>query len=219
MFYDLTPFTSLDYPGKLACIVWSAGCNMKCQYCYNYKMITESNNGKYEELKSFLIKRKGLLDGIVFSGGECTLNPNLEKMIDLAKELNYLIKVDTNGSNPKVLEKIINKIDYVAMDFKAPKYKYKEIVNLEAFDKFEECLNILLKSNVEFEIRTTLHNDLLTLEDLNNMYQYLIDKGYKNIYYIQKFQEVDNLNNLKDSIKEYDMETFIQNKNIKLRAF
>ena len=99
--YSLTPFTQLDYPDEMACIVWLAGCNMRCPYCYNPEIIFGNNNKPWSEIKSFLEKRQGLLDAVVFSGGECTLHPDLELFCADAKALGYKVKIDSNGSSPK----------------------------------------------------------------------------------------------------------------------
>ena len=121
--YNITPFTLLDYPDKSACIFWYAGCNMRCLYCYNPEIVLGKGTATFSEAISFLKSRQGLLDAVVFSGGECLIHKNILDQIKTVKELGFLIKIDTNGSNPNVLKQLIksNLIDYVALDFKGTK--------------------------------------------------------------------------------------------------
>ena len=130
--HSFTPFTLLDYPDKSACILWFAGCNMKCDYCYNPEIVFGKGTFYFSEIISFLKSRSNLLDAVVFSGGECLIHKDIITFIKLVKNLGFLIKVDTNGSQPKVLEKLIKEklIDYVALDFKGPKEKFFAITKL-----------------------------------------------------------------------------------------
>ncbi|MBZ7983826.1 anaerobic ribonucleoside-triphosphate reductase activating protein [Campylobacter sp. RM12647] len=206
MIYDITPFSVIDYPNYISCIVWIAGCNLRCKYCYNEHIINGFSNVSKNQLKSFLESRVGLVDGVVFSGGECTNSANLLDYIKLAKSLGYLIKIDSNGSNPNVIKNILENdlANYFAIDFKAPKEKLKALTGLDYFDKFDKTLDILLDFKAEFEIRTTWHFDLLSVDEVLKMNEYLRKKGYKNKYYLQKFLEVLNIANLKQSIKTID---------------
>ena len=127
--YNITPFTLLDYPDKSACIFWYAGCNMRCLYCYNPEIVLGKGTTTFSEAISFLKSRQGLLDAVVFSGGECLIHKNILDQIKTVKELGFLIKIDTNGSNPNVLKQLIerNLIDYVALDFKGTKNNFQQI--------------------------------------------------------------------------------------------
>ncbi len=199
--YSLTPFTLLDYPHKTACILWFAGCNMRCSYCYNPDIVLGKGTISAEQVFSFLEKRKGLLDGVVFSGGECTLHPTLIPMIREIKDMGFLIKIDTNGTNPKVLQKLIqeNLIDYVALDFKALPLSFEKITQLDSFYHFEESLQLLLESKIEFEVRTTIHSELFQTRTLQHMVNYLESQDYKGNYYLQHFKNnVATLGNLKN---------------------
>jgi len=124
--YSLTPFTTLDYPDKTACIAWFAGCNMRCAYCYNVPIVTGAGQISCAEFIKFLDKRKGKLSGVVFSGGECTLSPAFLPLASEVKSRGFSLKVDTNGSNLTAIEQAIslNLIDYIALDFKATKEKF-----------------------------------------------------------------------------------------------
>lgn len=202
--YNITPFTLLDYPNHSACIFWYAGCNMRCLYCYNPEIVLGKGMFSIDEAFSFLNSRKGLLDAVVFSGGECTLHKNFFEQVEAVKKLGFLVKIDTNGSNPEVLEQLINEkaIDYVALDFKAPKAKFDRITQSKVYASFEKTLEILLKHSISFEIRTTVHSELLTILDINEMITYLSQLGFQGNYYVQNFKNnVPTLGNLVSSFK------------------
>ena len=187
--YHITPFTLLDYPDKTACIIWFAGCNMRCKYCYNIDIVKGKGHFRYEDVLPFIESRKNLLDGVVLSGGECTMHADVIPFVEDIKKRNMLVKVDTNGSNPKVLEKLLsaNLVDYVALDFKALAKNFYHVTQSDLFTKFEKSLNILLSASIPFEVRTTFHSTLLELDELMSMVHYLGNKKYKGIYYIQHF--------------------------------
>ena len=107
--YSITPFTLLDYAHKSACILWFAGCNMRCLYCYNPEIVLGKGSISFEKALGFLRSRKILLDGVVFSGGECLLHKNIIELIAEVKKMGFLVKIDTNGSQPKVLKSLIEK--------------------------------------------------------------------------------------------------------------
>jgi pyruvate formate lyase activating enzyme len=199
--YSLTPFTLLDYPHKSACILWFAGCNMRCLYCYNPEIVLGKGSISIEKILSFLQTRKNLLDAVVFSGGECVLHKSIIPLIVEVKKMGFLVKIDTNGSSPEVMQQLIkqNQIDYIALDFKAPKSKFKAITHSDLFDSFEATLNLILKTNVPFEVRTTYHSELLSEDDIAEMVGFLESKNYIGNYYIQYFR--NNVETL--SILEY----------------
>ncbi len=192
--YDITPFTLLDYPNKAACILWFVGCNMRCQYCYNPDIVFGKGKIGIDQAEAFLKSRKGLLQAVVFSGGECTMHPDMMSLVKIAKSLGYLIKVDTNGARPKLIKSLIDNdlLDYVALDFKGLGQRFHEITVSGSFEAFEETLDILLNANIQFEVRTTAHSQLLSAADLQEMLKFLEDRGYRNNYYLQKA-----LNNVK----------------------
>ena len=192
--YDITPFTLLDYPNKAACILWFVGCNMRCQYCYNPDIVFGKGKIGIDQAEAFLKSRKGLLQAVVFSGGECTMHPDMMPLVKIAKSLGYLIKVDTNGARPKLIKSLIDNdlLDYLALDFKGLGQRFHEITVSGSFEAFEETLDILLNANIQFEVRTTAHSQLLSAADLQEMLKFLEDRGYRNNYYLQKA-----LNNVK----------------------
>lgn len=185
--YNITPFTLLDYPGKTAAIIWFAGCNMRCAYCYNPDIVLGKGTVSYEKALSFLESRKGLLQGVVLSGGECTLHKDLLWFATEIKKKDFLLKIDTNGSNPVLLKGLIEQglIDYVAIDFKAPESKYQSITQSSLYNAFIQSLDALQHSSVEFEVRTTVHSALLTQEDIEEMCAVLQTKNYHGNYYLQ----------------------------------
>jgi pyruvate formate lyase activating enzyme len=187
---NITPFTLLDYPNKSACILWYAGCNMRCLYCYNPEIVLGKGAITFSETISFLKKRKGLLDAVVFSGGECLIHKNIVEQIKEVKALGFLVKIDTNGSNSNVVKQLIhdNLIDYVALDFKALKPNYNAITKSNLFDEFENSFELLLASTIPFEVRTTYHSELISDVELNEMIHFLEYKEYKGNYYIQYFK-------------------------------
>jgi pyruvate formate lyase activating enzyme len=164
---------------------------MRCDYCYN-KDIVLAEDGSYNlhDVINFLKKRVGLLDGVVLSGGEAT-NHDLVELCKEIKELGYKIKLDTNGTNVKNLKQLceLNLIDYIALDYKAPSYKYKDITKSAKFNEFSLSLQYLISNNIDFEVRTTLHSDLLNEEDINFIIKELKSRGYSNSYYIQEFMD------------------------------
>lgn len=187
--YSITPFTLLDYPHKSACILWFAGCNMRCLYCYNPEIVLGKGTLSFEKVLSFLHTRKKLLDAVVFSGGECTLHKNIIPLIAAIKKMGFAVKLDTNGSKPHVLKQLIDKqlMNYVALDFKASQSNFNTITQSNLFLPFEKTLQILTESGLPFEVRTTVHSDLIDEKELRLMIHYLEQHKYKGNYYIQHF--------------------------------
>jgi pyruvate formate lyase activating enzyme len=204
--YAITPFTLLDYPDKTACIFWFAGCNMRCVYCYNPEIVFGKGKLSFSEALRFLESRRGLLDAVVLSGGECSLHKHLPEFITEIKRMGFLVKMDTNGSKPGLLRYLIQKhlLDYVALDFKAPKAKFKSITTSEFYLHFRESLRVLLSSGIAFEVRSTTHSQLLDQNDLEDMVELLNDEGYTGNYYLQNFRNgAETLVELEESQSNY----------------
>ena len=184
--------TLLDYPEKLACTIFTAGCNFRCPFCHNASLVLRA--GEVEEipekdLLSYLEKRGGLLDGVCITGGEPLLNPDIEDLIVKIRSYGLLVKLDTNGAFPDRLESLLDKglIDYVAMDVKNSDGKYGETVGLgESFDisSVNRSIDIIMKKAPDYEFRTTVVRELHDLEDLLSIARKL--NGAKK-YFLQKY--------------------------------
>ncbi len=192
--------TLLDYPGKVAGIVFTVGCNFACGFCHNPELVKVEEK-KYkkiseEEILGFLKSRQGLLDGMVITGGEPTAQPDLPEFIKKIKALGFLIKIDTNGTNPAMIAALNREklADFWAMDIKAPLEKYEKItdcaVNLEAI---KQSIELIKNSKVDYEFRSTVIQGWHSLEDIVAMAR-LID-GAK-IFVLQKFIPRENLTSI-----------------------
>ena len=179
------PFTALDYPGKLACIVFTVGCNFRCGYCHNPEFILPEKIRKLGDsfipesiFFNFLEQRKGLLDAVVICGGEPTQHADLKEFIFKIKSMGFLVKLDTNGSRSDLLRELIEEklVDYIAMDFKADLKSYPFLVG-KAFCATDllESLSLIESSGLEYEIRTTLIKELHKQEVLDLMRQTLLN--------------------------------------------
>ena len=199
--YNLTKFTTTDYVGHLSCVIWFIKCNFRCEYCYNDDLVySKTGNYSLDECLEFLKTRVGLLDAVVLSGGEASIHNLVDFCIEL-KKLGFKIKLDTNGTNPKQIKKLIslNLIDYMAIDFKATKEKFYEITKTNMYDEYIKTITYLIKINFDFEIRTTVHSQLLNSDDINEMITVLENIGYKNTYYLQNFlQTPTNIGDIKE---------------------
>ena len=215
--YDITRFTHLDYPNNLAAIFWFSSCNMRCDYCYNPEIVfAQSSAYSLIDALEFLKTRVGLLDAVVLSGGEATLH-NLVEFAKEIKRLGFLIKLDTNGTNYESVKELLDLglLDFIALDYKAPQYKFTQITHSDKYEEFSQTLHLLIRSKIEFEVRTTLHYDLLNEEDINHIIKDLLKSGYKNNYYIQKFQETQsNIGNLKNPQKDFNPKLLLKGLNI-----
>ena len=187
--YSYTPFTLIDYPDRPAAIVWLAGCNMRCPYCHNPDIVFGKNGLDFSVVSSFLQKRKKVLEGVVISGGEPTLHPDLEKICIRIKKMGYKIKLDTNGTGVHVVENLASKglIDYVAVDIKASPTKYAAVSGKDTFTETIETIKTAMKYDLDIEARTTLHSSLLNLGDIKEIIARLESIGYTGRYYLQNF--------------------------------
>ncbi len=160
----LQRLTLIDYPEKVACTVFLAGCNFKCPWCYSPELVIEEKikeqpDIKEEELFSFLKKRVGKLDGVVICGGEPTVSKDLSKLLRKIKEMGFLVKLDSNGSHPSAIEDLIkeNLVDYIAMDVKMSPERYGKQEGLNSPpSKIKESIRIIKESGVDYEFRTTV---------------------------------------------------------------
>jgi pyruvate formate lyase activating enzyme len=205
--YDITPFSTLDYPQHLAAIFWFAGCNMRCDYCYNRDIVFSKGTLRCTEALAFLKERIGLLDAVVLSGGEATLYNELIPFAKAIKALGFKIKLDTNGTQPHVILALLEAslIDFVSLDYKAPPSKFETTTHHKNFDAFNESLMLLINSDLDFEVRTTVHTDMLDENDINMIIEDLHVKNYRGTYYIQNFLYDENtIGKLKQPLKPLD---------------
>jgi len=207
--YSIQKFSSLDFPNRLSAIVWFSGCNMRCPYCYNTDVVFGKKQIEEKEVIEFLKTRIGLLDGVSITGGEPTLYKNLINFCKKIKQLGFEIKLDTNGLNFSVIKKLLelNLVDYIALDFKSPKEKFYNITKNKNYEEFEKTLELLINSDIEFEVRTTIHTDLLDENDINIIVDTLYKKGYKNTYYLQNFFDTqkETIGNIESQKRKLDV--------------
>jgi len=198
----LQKLTLIDYPGKLASTVFLAGCNFSCPWCYSSELVLPAKIKEHpkfskKEVFQFLKEKKGLLEGVVICGGEPTLQKELKRLIKKIKKLGFSVKLDTNGSNPKILKSLIDKklIDYVALDVKYPKEKYS---NQEAI---EESIEELKQGKIDFEFRTTVVPTVLEKKDILQIARWVGGENVK--YYLQSFRPEKTLDPNFQKIKPY----------------
>lgn len=187
----LQKVTLLDFPGRVACTVFLAGCNFRCPFCHNASLVTHvdpSGNIPGEEVISFLKKRRGVLDGVCVTGGEPLLAPELDSFLRKIKELGYEVKLDTNGSNAERLKTLTESglVDYVAMDIKNAPGKYGMTIGIDGYEMSNifQSVEHLLEGTVPYEFRTTVVREFHKREDFEAMGQWL--KGAQR-YYLQGF--------------------------------
>ena len=179
-----------DFPNQISCIIFTQGCNIRCPFCQNSTLIPMDANNliSEDEIFDYLNLRKNIISGVTISGGEPTLQPDLENFIDKVKDLKLKVKLDTNGLNTKLLEKLIEnqKIDYVAMDIKNSlnKYGWTSGVAKINMQNILNSIELLKKGKVDYEFRTTIINEFHTLQDIIEIIKLV---GNSN-YYLQNFK-------------------------------
>lgn len=196
----------VDYPGEIATVVFTCGCNFDCWYCHNRSLIKQ-NQKKIEiieenEVLDFLNKRRKMIDAVVTSGGEPTLQKELKSFLIKIKKMNFKTKLDTNGSNPNILKELLDEklLDYVAMDIKTSFEKYSNLVQKKVnSEDLQKSIEILMNSNIDYEFRTTFSPDV-TLDDIRSIVQ--IIKGAK-AYALQKYNP-----QTKTSLQPYNISVF-----------
>ena len=203
----------VDYPSNITAVIFTNGCNYNCWYCHNKGLIDNNSKTKYslDEILEFLKSRKNFLDAVTISGGEPTLQPDLEEVVDKIKEIGLKVKLDTNGTNPHILKKLLPKLDYVAMDIKNSLLNYYKITNNPQIDKIQESIEILKNSNIDYEFRTTYSPDI-TFEDFEKIGQLIC--GAK-AYFIQTYNPQSG-NLPRTRYKNYEKAVEIVKKYVKL---
>ena len=194
IFTGLQKLTLLDFPGKVACTLFTAGCNFRCPFCHNAALVTRAEEQTaYEnaELLAFLKKRAGVLDGVAITGGEPTMMSGLYDFIKEVKALGYAVKLDTNGTRPDVLKSLVTDglVDYVAMDIKNSPRRYAETCGLPAnydLSKIEESKRFLMTGVVDFEFRTTVAKPFHTEQDIREIGEWIAGEEK---YFLQQFKD------------------------------
>ncbi len=219
-------FTLVDYPEKLACTVFFSGCSFRCPWCHNKELVLPEEIRNHpqiplEEVFEFLKKREGRLEGVVLTGGEPTINPDLPSFCRRVKEMEYNVKLDTNGCNPEMIKKLTseNLIDYVAMDIKSPREKYFQAIGGKIFfeevdggrgdfwknnllDNIEKSIDFLKEERVEYEFRTTVVPGLLSERDVKKIAKWISPAQR---YYLQEFRPAEEVpNHVKKALYEED---------------
>ena len=195
--HGIQKMTLLDYPEKVACTIFTARCNFRCPFCHNASLVTHVDAAaaiSEEEVFSFLAKRQGILDGVCITGGEPLLQPDIEEFIRKVKELGYQVKLDTNGSFPEKLKKIVSAglVDYVAMDIKNSRESYGKTIGIEGYDtgNVEKSIQYLMSGSVPYEFRTTVVQEFHQRTDFESIGKWIegADK-----YYLQQFVDSGDL--------------------------
>src|SRR5680860_70310 len=199
LFGGLQKTTLVDYPGKVAATIFTAGCNFRCPYCHNPELVLPELIKKQpkiteKEILDFLKGRQKLLEGVCITGGEPTIQSDLIDFIKKVKDLGFLVKLDTNGSCPDVLNSLIEEklIDYVAMDIKAPKQKYELFVKDQSIvENIDKSIELLKQDKVDYEFRTTLAPNILEEQDILAIADWI---KFAPRYFLQRFQNNKVLN-------------------------
>lgn len=188
-----TKTTLLDYPGKVAAVIFLGGCNFRCPFCHNSSLVLAPNrelSDSLEDILRFLKKRRKILDGVCISGGEPTLDPDLEALCEQLKALSYPVKLDTNGTNPGLLRKLAGEhlIDYVAMDIKSSLQNYPKLTGISKpdLDGIRQSVEWLMANALAYEFRTTVVRELHTEKDFTEISRWLAGASQ---YYLQAYRD------------------------------
>ena len=181
--YDFVKCSFVDYPGKIAIVLFTRGCNVRCRYCHNAHIIPYEGDTLVTEQQvwDFLKKREGVIPGVVVTGGEPTIQKDLIEFLTKLRTMKYSIKLDTNGYRPDVLKKVINNnlVDFIAMDIKAPKGKYEKITQVPFFEvNIQACIDMIKNSNIPHQFRTTYDTRYLNDNDLQEIREWIQDDNY-----------------------------------------
>lgn len=191
---DIEKFSIVDFPSKIAAVVFMQGCPWRCPFCYNKSLQNADSDGGagWNNLLNLLAHRKGILDAVVFSGGEPLLQENLPQAMKEVKDLGFEIGLHTGGFAPERLAKVINMVSWVGLDIKAPltEDSYRKATRgTTSVEKIKKSLQILLDSDIHFECRTTCDPRILTVDDICKIAEELSVLGVKE-YYLQKYRPV-----------------------------
>lgn len=197
--------TLLDFPGKVACTVFTGGCNFRCPFCHNASLVLhagEVDEISEEDFFSYISKRKGILDGVCITGGEPLLSTGIEDFIRKIKALGLLVKLDTNGTFPEKLKHLLDEglLDYVAMDIKNSKEKYALTAGVSKYpEAIDESIALIMEKAPDYEFRTTVVKELHTPQDIVNIAKWI--NGARH-YFLQSYTDSGDI--LKDGFSAYD---------------
>ena len=213
-FVGIDKFSLLDYDEKVSVVLFSPACNFRCPFCHNGQSVLNSNTPiPFDEILEYLKSRVGLIDAVVFSGGEPTMMAELKSRIKQVKNLRFLVKLDTNGTHPNILEELINEnlLDYVAMDIKNSERMYPVTAGCPSVnvENIKKSIKILENSHINYEFRTTLVKEFHDEESIREMGELV--KGAKKLY-LQKF--VDREGVIQKGLHEISLEEANQFKDI-----
>ena len=216
MMFGLQKLTLLDYPEKVACTVFCSGCNFRCPFCHNPALATGNESildYSFSDIISFLESRNKKLDGICITGGEPLLYEETIELAERAKYMGFLVKIDTNGSNPERLRTVIEKriADYIAMDIKNAPEKYEMTSGSKMLEQVKESVSSLLQDKVDYEVRTTVTGNLHTAADFEKIGKWIA--GAKR-YFLQKFVDSGSILNGNSEDFEVSLEKMKEYKNI-----
>ena len=179
----LVPFTTVDLPGRVAAVLFCQGCPWRCRYCHNRHLQSAAGPAPLDwaAILRWLEPRRGFLEGVVFSGGEPTAQPGLRQAMVEVKAMGFLVGLHSAGCHPAALKAVLPLVDWIGLDIKAPRKAYPRITGVaDSGAAAWECLDLVLKASVPYEIRTTCHPDLLSGEDLETLEQELAIAGARN---------------------------------------
>ncbi|MGD9817180.1 MAG: anaerobic ribonucleoside-triphosphate reductase activating protein [Desulfomonilaceae bacterium] len=207
------PLSMLDWPGKICSVIFLAGCNFRCPFCHNHRLVVGYDSipdFPLDEMVAYLRNRKGWIDGVTVTGGEPTVNPNLLELLQLIKRLEFSVKLDTNGSNPAVLEKLLNTnlISAISMDIKAPldNESYSRVAGINAdVSKIRRSIQVIKKSGVEYFFRTTVCPGLVAESELKEIKNLIGDDVP---YILQPFRNLNTLDPKLSDLPEFELERF-----------
>ena len=207
----LQKLTLIDYPGKVACTLFTYGCNFRCPFCHNAVLVNEEPVPiPEEEFFSFLKKRQGLLDGVGITGGEPLLHKDMPTFLQKIKDLGYAVKLDTNGSFPERLREVVEKglVDMVAMDIKNEKSRYAETIGYDVdMHKIEESVAFLMENRVDYEFRTTIVKEFHDEKAIRGIGEWI--RGAEK-YFLQNFVDSGHLLGNAHGVSEQDMRRFTE---------
>ena len=225
IFSGIQKTSTIDYPGMLCSVLFTSGCMFRCHYCHNSELVFSTKNTSIdevntdyfniseEEILDILLKRKNFVGAVSITGGEVTLHKDIIMFLDTLKDNGFKVKIDTNGTNPDMIKRLLPKLDFIAMDVKGINEKhYEETVGVYTdFSNIKKSINLIMNSGVDYEFRTTVVPTLFPIDKFNSLGKLL--KGSKK-HVIQQFVNRNTLNPIYEDVSPYTPSELYQIKNI-----